>query len=369
MKTIVTITGIRPDFIRMSSIFKKLDASSKHIMVHTGQHYDEMLSGVFFNELDIRIPDYNLGCGEPGKEHYQQSADISVKAVELLKSLGGPQVIDWVVFLGDSNSVCSAVALKKEGYKIAHIEAGMRSGDMRMLEEINRIVCDSCSDLLFVYHRDYVKHVKHLPAKVVVTGNTIVEPLKNVDGRYVVRPHYLDRHNIILDIHRPENTKYLDRMENIFEFSASLAKHYDTKIKLLMFPKVQDILNNNPNIISAYNRKYFEFTPLMSFRDYVIEQQLSIAVISDSGTAQEECAYLGVPALIPRDFTERPQSYTTHNSIRIPVGYKSNVLPRAIEFIDQYDNNIARSTKWLYPPNDSRILKNTSSIIVNELLK
>lgn len=368
MKTIVTITGIRPDFIRMSAIFEKLDRNCKHILVHTGQHYDEMLSDVFFKELEIRKPDYNLECGKPGKEHYEQSADISVKAVQLLRSLGGPNAIDWVVFLGDSNSVCSAVALKKEGYKIAHIEAGMRSGDMRMLEEINRIVCDSCSDLLFVYHKDYLKHIKHLKARAVVTGNTIVESINRVDGRYFVRPK--ERDGFILDIHRPENTNHLDRMENIFEFAVGLAKRYKTKIKLLMFPKVQSLLNNNPDVIKKEDRHYFEFTPLMSFREYVLAQQNSIAVISDSGTAQEECALLDVPVLVPRDYTERPQSYTTHNSMRIPVGYKSqSCIDRAIKFIEEYDDNISRSARWLYPPQVTQLLNNTSSIIVNELLK
>jgi UDP-N-acetylglucosamine 2-epimerase len=134
----------------MSEIFRKFDENFGHILIHTGQHYDKMLSDVFFDELKIRKPDYNLEIGGLGKEHFHQTADLSVKLIELIRKDNlNP---DLIVFLGDSNSVTSAVALKKEGYQIAHIEAGMRSYDRRMLEEINRVVCDHCSDHLFVYH-------------------------------------------------------------------------------------------------------------------------------------------------------------------------------------------------------------------------
>ena len=153
MKTIITVTGIRPDFIRMSEIFKKLDKNFNHILIHSGQHYNTLLSDVFFDELEIREPDYNLGIGGPNKEHFHQTSELSIKLIELIREKElNP---DLIIFLGDSNSVVSSVALKKEGYRIGHIEAGMRSGDKRMLEEINRTVCDICSDFLFVYHENY----------------------------------------------------------------------------------------------------------------------------------------------------------------------------------------------------------------------
>ena len=115
-KKIITVTGIRPDFIRMSEIFKKLDVYFDHTLIHTGQHFDKLLSDVFFDELEIRKPDYNLEIGGIGKEHFHQSADLSIKLIELIrKEHLNPDII---LFLGDSNSVTSAVPLKKEGYKI-----------------------------------------------------------------------------------------------------------------------------------------------------------------------------------------------------------------------------------------------------------
>ena len=110
---VVTITGIRPDFIRMSELFRKLDESFEHILIHTGQHYDKLLSDVFFDELKIRKPDYNLEIGAEGKEHFHQTADVSIKTIELLRKENIKP--DIILFLGDSNSVVVSVALKKEG--------------------------------------------------------------------------------------------------------------------------------------------------------------------------------------------------------------------------------------------------------------
>ena len=152
-KTIVTITGIRPDFIRMAEIFRKLDINFHHILIHTGQHYDKLLSDVFFDDLNIRKPDYILNTGKECKNHYEQLAYLAVEIPRLfIKENINP---DLILLLGDANTAAISFPLCKEGYKIGHIEAGMRSGDKRMLEEINRTVCDHCSDILFVYHNDY----------------------------------------------------------------------------------------------------------------------------------------------------------------------------------------------------------------------
>ena len=174
----MTISGIRPDFIRMSQIFKKLDDNFNHILVHTGQHYDKLLSGIFFEELQIRKPDYILNTGKCGGTHYHQLSYLSVAIMNILKN--NDLKPDIIIFLGDSNTVCVALPLRKEGFKIGHIEAGMRSYDKRMLEEINRTICDHCSHILFVYHEDYKKQLEkeNITENVHVVGNTIVEVCK-----------------------------------------------------------------------------------------------------------------------------------------------------------------------------------------------
>ena len=123
---------------------------------------------------------------------------------------------DLIVFLGDSNSVGLSFVLKKEGYRVAHIEAGMRSYDNRMLEEINRVVCDKCSDFLFVYHNDYKKNLlkENIKKNVFVVGNTIIEPCKKILSKISKKP-LINQKYILVDIHRPENFLYKERLRKI----------------------------------------------------------------------------------------------------------------------------------------------------------
>ena len=146
---IITITGIRPDFIRMSKVFEKLDKNFEHIMIHTGQHYDDELSKIFFQDLKIRKPDITLDTGRNSTNHYEQLSYLSKEIIYTLKKKKiNPNLI---LFLGDSNSALVSAPLFKEGYKIGHIEGGMRSYDRRMPEEVNRVICDYVSDYVFVY--------------------------------------------------------------------------------------------------------------------------------------------------------------------------------------------------------------------------
>jgi UDP-N-acetylglucosamine 2-epimerase (non-hydrolysing) len=302
MKTIMTVTGIRPDFIRMSEIFRRMDQRFNHILVHTGQHFDALLSDVFFAELKIREPDYNLQIGSRGKRHHEQLADLSVKVIELIEKNNLHP--DIVVFLGDSNSVLASVSLKKEGFKIGHIEAGMRSFDRKMLEETNRVVCDHCSDFLFVYHDDYKDNCLREGIsldRVHVVGNTIVEVCRPLAEELKRRPKR--NADILVDIHRPENFNFKDRITNILEFVRLASLKFNKKARLLGFgrtlSKIQDYGLDLSNI---------EVSELLSYRQFVNAQYDALFMISDSGTAQDEPALIDTPVLVPRDFTERPQS-------------------------------------------------------------
>jgi len=314
MKTIITVTGIRPDFIRMSEIFKKLDENFNHILIHSGQHYNSLLSDVFFEELEIREPNYNLGIGGPDKEHFHQTGELSTKLIELIREKNlNP---DLIIFLGDSNSVVSAVALKKEGYKIGHIEAGMRSGDKRMLEEINRTVCDICSDFLFVYHDNYKEKLakENIKNGVYVVGNTIVEVVQ----KYKPIGDKIKKH-IILDIHRPENFKYKNRLENILDYSNKMGELYGLPIYMLGFPRTLKMIEE-----FGLNMGNIKVIDLLPFKGYIKAVYDSKFIISDSGTAQEEPAILGASVIVPRDFTERPESVESNCSFMLDVNTKDN---------------------------------------------
>lgn len=311
-RTVVTVTGIRPDFIRMWAVFRELDQRFNHILIHTGQHFDDDLSGVFFSELNIREPDINLGIGGPGKPHWAQTADLSKSLVQALNNIK-PRP-DLVVYLGDSNSVTSAIPVKKEGYRVCHIEAGMRSYDRRMLEEINRVTCDSISDLLFCYHEDYrsILERENNLGQIHVVGNTIVEPCMEFSRDIVVEPPCMD--HILLDIHRPENFQCRHRLKNILTFANWVGEELMLPVHMLSFGRTI-------RAISEYDLPLGNVTlaPLRGYRRFLADQYHSYAIISDSGTAQEEPALLGTPVLVPRDYTERPQSIFANCSKMVRV--------------------------------------------------
>ena len=337
MKTIVTVTGIRPDFIRMSEIFKKLDHAPwcNHILIHTGQHYDNLLSGIFFKDLKIREPDYNLNIGGPGKTHYEQQASLGPAIINLFKN----QQInpDIVLFLGDSNSVLASVPLRKEGYKIGHIEAGMRSYDERMLEELNRKVCDHMSNMLFVYHENYKQKALSegiKESRIHVVGNTIVEPLQKITDF----DYQGTKNHILLDIHRPENFNYKDRMLEIIRLANTATEITGNTVKMLNFNRTIEKIQDYDIDLGA-----IEIIPLMGYKDFVKFMQDSLFIISDSGTAQEEPALLNIPVLVPRDFTERPESMENNNSQMVQL----NPLEDYRKYINFCLSSKEMSTTWL----------------------
>lgn len=264
---------------------------------------------------------------------------------------------DLIIFLGDSNSVTAALPLKKEGYKIAHIEAGMRSGDKRMLEEINRIVCDHCSDYHFVYHEDYKDNLiaENLPEEnIFVVGNTIVE---------VFNKHFTpslssitEGPHIILDIHRPENFKDENRLRQIIFFARQLGDTYEIPVYMLNFSRTAEAIK-----LFGLNLHKIQIHPMMSYKSFLTFQENAIVMVSDSGTAQEEPALLGVPVIVPRDFTERPQSVTGNCSFMLDLDM-SILMTESSRMFNWLSRKESMDTQWLGQGN-------TSELIINQLKK
>lgn len=346
-KTVMTVSGIRPDFIRMSAIFKRLDEEFNHILVHTGQHYDKLLSDVFFDELEIRKPDYTLETGKNGGTHYHQLSYLSVAILELIKTNNlNPDII---IFLGDSNTVCAALPLRKEGYKIGHIEAGMRSFDKRMLEEINRTCCDHCSHILFVYHEEYKKYLENENIKdnVYVVGNTIVEVCKPfIPGDNVVKRNDM----ILVDIHRPENFKFKDRLQNIIKYANECSIKYNLPVKMLKFYGTCKFLEEYKLDLGC-----IELVDLMPYKQYLNTVFHSKFIISDSGTGQEEPALLKTPVIVPRDFTERPQSVESNCSFMLNANDLSN-SDKSFEYLTNIFNGLPMNLEWLGEGNTSKLV-------------
>lgn len=339
MKTIVTITGIRPDLIRMRNVFRELDKSFNHIMIHTGQHYDDELSQIFFKELAIRKPDYHLSAGKSSKTPYELLSYLSQEIVKLFKrSKINP---DITLFLGDSHTVLASVPLFKEGYKIGHIEGGMRSYDRRMPEETNRVVCDYVSDLVFVYTPLYKKRLikeNKSPESIFVVGNTITEIVKQYLPKGRKKKDY-----IVADIHRNENLKTKDQYFYILRYLDELGEKLRLPIKLVRFNRAVKLIGK-----SAYKMfKHIDVVGPYGFIDYLKLQYHALGVVSDSGTAQEECPLLSVPVAVPRDFTERPESLEFGNSIL--VGEHKPIKQMVNTTIDFFNNFSISSSqiKWL----------------------
>lgn len=336
-KVVATISSIRPDFIRMKNIFSELDKHFNHILIHTGQHYDELLSDVFFKELQIRKPDYILNTGKSSKTHYEQ---LSYLSVEIFRLFEREQLKpDMILFLGDSNAAAVSVPLKKEGYRIGHIEAGMRSGDKRMLEEINRTVCDHCSDILFVYHEDYKRNLykENIRRDVHVVGNTITEVCKPL---IPTEPKRNDM--ILLDIHRPENFKYETRLRNIIKYANICSQRYNLPVHMLKFHGTMKYISEFK--IDLGN---IQVVDLMPYKKYLTTAYHSRFCISDSGTAQEELAFFHTFVVCPRDFTERPQSEEADCSLMLTMNMDALVTSDWDNSFDIIDSKHKFDTKWL----------------------
>jgi UDP-N-acetylglucosamine 2-epimerase (non-hydrolysing) len=248
-----------------------------------------------------------------------------------------------ILFLGDSNTVLSAPFLKKEGLRIGHIEAGMRSYDMRMLEEVNRKVCDHVSDILFTYHQDYKEILlkEGIDKDIHVVGNTIVEPCSIYSKQFVEKPSF--ESHIVLDIHRPENFKSAIRLANIFDFARGCGSRYDLPVKMIDFKRALFYLDE-----FGIDTDGIEHLDVMSYTDYLEFQYNAYCIISDSGTAQEEPALLKVPVIVPRDYTERPQSMENNCSVLVNVNSRNDSWTEAFTWLDyiKYDKNKINSS-WL----------------------
>lgn len=337
---IVTITGIRPDFIRMSKVFEKLDHNFEHIMIHTGQHYDDELSKIFFNQLKIRKPDFTLATGKNSSNHYEQLSYLSKEVIYLLKQKKiEPSII---LFLGDSNSALVSAPLFKEGYKIGHIEGGMRSYDRRMPEEVNRVICDYVSDLVFVYtplYKERLVNENKNPDQIFVVGNTIVEIVK----QYMpTGPR--SKNFILADIHRSENLKSVGQLNHILTYLNELSNKTGLEVRLVKFNRAVKMIEQN-NLLAG--KKNIKLIGPYGFLDYLNLQYNAYGIVSDSGTSQEECPLLGVPVAVPRLKTERPESLENGNSILVGETRPINkMVNETISFFESYSVS-KKQLKWL----------------------
>jgi UDP-N-acetylglucosamine 2-epimerase (non-hydrolysing) len=310
MTTIHLIAGTRPNFMKIAPLVRAMNARKDEVsykIVHTGQHYDRAMSDVFFEELGIPQPDHHLGCG--GGSHAEQTAKIMV-AYEKLCLEERP---DIVVVVGDVNSTlaCSIVA-KKLHITVAHVEAGLRSGDRSMPEEINRLVTDAIADLFFVTEPAGVEHLRREgqpEGKIHHVGHVMVDNViyqrDKLDREGLAAgesPAYKQQHprHGVVTLHRPSNVDDENALRGIVGALRELSEELP-----LVFP-VHPRTRANIERFGIDPGPHVTLLPPMAYMDFLYLWKDAALVLTDSGGMQEETTALGVPCITARDNTERP---------------------------------------------------------------
>lgn len=300
------VVGARPNFPKLAPVYRAGRAQGvDQAVVHTGQHYDELLSEGFFRDLAIPAPDFNLDVGSAS--HAVQTARIMERFEPVLLNVRP----DWLVVYGDVNStMATALVASKLGVRIAHVEAGLRSGDRRMPEEINRLVADRLADLLLTPSRDAdVTLVAEGEAKekIVFVGNVMIDSLlhalptaKATGARERLG---VDGSHVVVTLHRPSNVDDPDRLQAIMTALSTIAK--DRVVLFPSHPRTRDRLKG----LGLPNNK-MKLIDSLPYHDMLDVMSSAHAVVTDSGGLQEETTALGVPCFTVRDNTERPITIT-----------------------------------------------------------
>ena len=321
-KRFACIVGARPNFMKMAPILKAFEPyrDAETYLIHTGQHYDAALSDVFFDELGIRAPDVSLGVGSGS--HADQTAKLLV-ALErtFVESDAGGKPIDRVVVVGDVNSTMAAtLAAAKLCIPVAHVEAGLRSWDRSMPEEVNRIVTDSLSDLLLVSEPEGVVNLRregHSDANIRLVGNVMIDTLIRQIEQSRDRPLLTDlglepQGFGVVTLHRPSNVDDRETLSRLIDVLIRASEsmpiifpiHPRTRANLDAFG-LFDRLESTAQIRIQQPLGYNDFSCLTSQAKFIV---------TDSGGLQEESTFLGVPCLTMRDTTERPITVTMGTS-------------------------------------------------------
>lgn len=303
---IIHVVGARPNFVKAAPLFAAIQAYPKvqQYMVHTGQHYDPNMSQIFFRQLDIPEPDANLNVGSGS--HATQTAQIMLKLEPLLLD----RAPDLVLVYGDVNStVAAALVCAKLQFPLAHVEAGLRSFDREMPEEVNRLITDQLSDLLFIHSPEAEVNLRREGIgadKIHFVGNVMIDSLVNILPRAEKRWQILKRevgldHYFLVTVHRPSNVEAPEFLKRLLETLASASRllpvvfplHPRTKKRIEEF-KFWDIASG------------IQLIDALGYLDFIAMEANAEAVITDSGGIQEETTYLGVPCITIRKNTERP---------------------------------------------------------------
>ena len=305
---VMSVVGTRPEIIRLSSVFRKLDKNFEHILVHTGQNYDYELNQVFFDDLGVRKPDYFLDSAANSSSPATTIGNLIISFDQVLAK----EIPNALLVLGDTNSCLSVIPAKRRKIPIFHMEAGNRCFDLRVPEEVNRRIVDHTADVNLTYSsiaREYLLREGLSPDLVIKTGSPMFEVLSNARSS-IDSSNVLARLNITKDsyylvsAHREENIESEHSFFKLVHLLNALAEHHGLPVIVSTHPRTQKRIDSTDS----------RFHPLvrllkpMGFHDYVNLQLSARATLSDSGTISEESSILNFPALNLREAHERPEA-------------------------------------------------------------
>lgn len=337
---IMTILGTRPEIIRLSRLIPTLDSLCDHVLVHTGQNHDARLSDIFFQELGVRSPDHHLGIA--GNTPGTRIGQIIAGSERLLLD----ERPDRLLILGDTDSGLAALPAKRLGIPVYHMEAGNRCHDDRVPEEVNRRVIDHVSDMLLPYtegsRRNLLREGVH-PARILVTGNPIREVLEHYmekarDSRALEDLELTSGGYVLATAHRAENVDQPDRLSNLALSLDAVQRELSLPVLVSTHPRTAAMLTRHGIAVGNPSVRFLE---PFGFFDFINLQSRAALVLTDSGTVQEECCLLGVPAVTLRDTTERPETLECGSNIL------SGVEPDKVLACIQ--SAISLNRKWLPP--------------------
>ena len=348
---VMTVVGTRPEIIRLSAVINKLDKSEaiEHILVHTGQNYDYELNEVFFEDFNLKKPDYFLNSAVGTAIETIGNILINIeKVIDKEKP-------DAFLILGDTNSCLTAIAAKRRHIPIFHMEAGNRCFDQRVPEETNRKIVDHIADINLTYSdiaREYLLREGLLPDRVIKTGSPMYEVIKSklddINNSDVLNKLNLEKGKyFVVSAHREENINSEKNFMNLVESLNAIAEKYN-------FPV---IISTHPRTRKMIEEKGVKFNPLVNllkplgFNDYVKLQIESKAVLSDSGTISEESSILKFKALNLREAHERPEAMEEASVMM--VGLKKERILQGLEILETQEKDTLREVYDYSMPNVS----------------
>ena len=341
----MTIVGTRPEIIKLSRVMAELDKYTNHILVHTGQNYDFELNEVFFKDLGVRKPNYFLNA--VGANTAETIGNIISKSDEIFEK----EKPDAILLYGDTNSCLSVISAKRRQIPIFHMEAGTRSFDQRVPEELNRKIVDHLSDInmpLTEQARDYLISEGLRPETVIKTGSCMKEILEfyknDINSSEILNKLKLsEKKYFIVSTHREENVDYPENLISLLNSLNSVAEEYKLPIIVSTHPRTQNRINSLDSKVKI--NELVTFLKPLGFFDYIKLQLNAKCVISDSGTITEESSILSFPAIMIRAAHERPEGMDEGTVIM--SGITSERILESLKVVISQHENKATSIKMI----------------------